>query len=196
MSDYHDDESISGLLSGDDTIISTFYKKNFPAVKQYIVKNSGTEADAKDIFQDALVLTYQKLKSLDLRLECSLATYVFAVSRNLWMNTLRKRKREILYDDFPKISKETDEDILDFLHRKEQYNLYQKYFLSLGKECQKLLSYFFSGKSMQEISKRMNYSVGYTRKKKFDCKKQLLNSIEKSATYIELKVKPSKGNKS
>lgn len=196
MSDNITDDFIEGFLSGNDKIISVFYTTYFPGVKSYILKNSGTEADARDIFQDALVLTYQKLRSDRLRLECSLATYIFAVSRNLWMNTLRKRQKEVSWDKIPEISEHVNTGILEHIHNQEKQALYQKYFLHLSAECQQILRHLFSKKSMAEISNIMNYSLGYTRKKKFDCKKQLITLLEKDPAYIELRHEPSKERES
>lgn len=187
MSEHKETEIVNGFIAGNDAVIRAFYKKQFPAIRNYILRNSGNISDAQDVFQDALVLTFQKLKSDSFRLECSLATYVFAVSRNIWMNTLRKRNKLIYHDQVPEISKSLDEDIVESISRKEKSFLYQKFFLKLGKDCQRLLGYFFEGKSMAEISEIMGYSVGYTRKKKFECKKTLLNSLEDDETFKELR---------
>ncbi|MEO7490643.1 MAG: hypothetical protein ABIU77_26235 [Ferruginibacter sp.] len=37
----------------------------YPAVKKYIIANSGTKEDAEDIFQDALVVLYKKAHDAD-----------------------------------------------------------------------------------------------------------------------------------
>lgn len=163
------------------------YSRHFPEVKSYIVKNSGTETDAKDIFQDALVLTYQKLKSGSLSLECSLATYIFAVSRNMWMNSLRKRRKKITIDQRPEISANLEKSIFTEIELQERKAIYQKYFLKLGSSCQELLHYFFLGKKMEEIASLMSYSAAYTRKKKFECKQKLLEMIEEDPTFKELR---------
>jgi RNA polymerase sigma factor (sigma-70 family) len=150
MSINRETEVLRGFLSGDSRVLSEIYSKHFPEVKSYIVKNSGTETDAKDIFQDALVITYQKLKSGSLSLECSLATYIFAVSRNLWMNSLRKRKKTIVIDKRSEISENLEKSILLEIELEERTSLYHKYFLKLGNSCQELLNYFFQGKKCRK----------------------------------------------
>ncbi|MBC31149.1 MAG: hypothetical protein CMH48_09910 [Muricauda sp.] len=194
MSTKKDTEILHGFLSGDSRVLSEVYSRHFPEVKSFIVKNSGTEVDAKDIFQDALVLTYQKLKSGSLSLECSLATYIFAVSRNMWMNSLRKRKKTILIDRRPDISANHEKNILFEIEKQERIALYHKHFLKLGNSCQELLRYFFLGKKMQEIASLMGYSAAYTRKKKFECKQKLLEMIEVDPLFKELSSKNLKSN--
>ena len=186
MSDQRETDVLKGFLSGDTEIIGDIYREHYPEVKSYILKNSGTVFDAQDIFQDAIVLTYQKLKSGSLHLQCSLATYIFAVSRNMWMNALRKRKKVLTWDVPLEISDDLQQDILDELQRKQQQRVYQKYFLTLGKDCQELLRHFFGGKSMRDIADLMNYSSGYARKKKFECKKRLIEMLESDPLFKEL----------
>lgn len=182
-----EDNIIKGLIAGDEEVINSFYADNLPKIKSYILNNSGSNADAEDVFQDALVFTYQKLKEKSLALNCSLTTYVYAVSRNLWMNTLRKRKKIIPRDTLPEARDILTRDALEELQRFERQSLFQKNFLKLGESCQKLLGFFFQGNSMREISEFMEYSEGYTRKKKFECKKQLLEIIEKDPLFQELR---------
>lgn len=192
MSTKKETEILQGFLSGDSQILSDIYRKHFPTVKSYIVKNSGTETEAKDIFQDALVLTYQKLKSGSLRLECSLATYIFAVSRNMWMNLLRKKRKTLVFDKKPEVSQALNKSIIDEIEEQEKLALYRKYFLKLGNSCRELLQSFLIGMSMEKIASKMGYSSAYTRKKKFECKKKLLEMIEEDPVYMELSSKTVK----
>ena len=175
-----------GILEGDPKIVSQFYSDNLPKVTRYIAKNSGDAADAQDIFQDAMILVYQKLNNRSLQLNCTLGTYVFAVCRNLWMNALRKKRKMVLNDTIMEISKDTNDSIIESLFQIEKKLLYQKHFANLGQQCKIVLKHFFDGTSMQNISKLMGYSEGYTRKKKFECKKKLLVMIEKDPLFNEL----------
>ena len=47
---------------------------------------------------------------------------------------------------------------------------------------------------MAEIAKIMGYSVAYTRKKKFECKKRLLEMIEIDPIFEELKSETTSSN--
>lgn len=182
---------LDGFISGNDPILKELYSDLFPKVRNFVLKNSGSDTEAKDIFQDALVFTYQKLKSGSLKLECTLATYVFAVSKNLWRNVLRKKRGTIAFDVAHTIPEAMEQDIESTLERKDRVFLFQKHFLKLSTTCKDLLASFFSGKSMSEIATAMGYSEGYTRKKKFVCKQKLLEMIEADPTFSELSLSPN-----
>lgn len=68
------------------------YQQHFPSIKRYILNNSGTEADAEDIFQDAMVVILEKYMLDDFKLTATLKTYIYAVSKNLWLKKLRTKK--------------------------------------------------------------------------------------------------------
>ena len=182
-------ELVEGIIAGNGTIIAEFYQKYFPATKKYILNNSGNETDAEDVFQDALVFVYQKLKKNELELRCTLSTYVFAVGKNIWRNR-HKKQRKISHQettDLEMVSISLEKDIIDTIAQKEQEQLFRKYFLRLEKACQETLQLFFKGHSAREIAKKMGYEENYVRKKKFRCKKSLLEAIEKDPLYQELK---------
>lgn len=81
-----------------------------------------------------------------------------------------------------------EDSFLSFMEEKEREHLYRKYFLKLSDACRELLQLVFLQKSMKEIAKVTGYSEGYTRKKKFNCKKSLLERIEQDPLYQELKI--------
>ena len=74
------------------------------------------------------------------------------------------------------------------LENRDQEALYKKYFGRLSAENQNLLFMYFEGRSMREISEIIGCSEGYTRKKKYDAKKQLTQMIEQDPTYQELRM--------
>ena len=53
----------NGKLAGDTAVIKTFYTKNLPYVRRFITRHGGSMADVEDVFQDALVLIYHKLRN-------------------------------------------------------------------------------------------------------------------------------------
>ena len=89
---------LDGIAAGDNSIIKDFYKNNYDYIKGYILQNSGKDEDVEDVFQDALVIIYQKLKSDSLDINVTLKTYFYAVCKNVWRNQLRKKSKLIVSD--------------------------------------------------------------------------------------------------
>lgn len=85
----NDEKIIQMLREGQETKAFQKLYDHLPKVEELIRKNSGKRSDAKDVFQDALVIFHQKVKN-DLQLTSSIGTYIYGVCRNLWMDELRK----------------------------------------------------------------------------------------------------------
>src|SRR5689334_16140921 len=65
----------------------------FPPIRKFIRNNSGSAEDAKDIFQDALVILYGKVRAGNYEIKAPLKTYLFAVAKNCWFQELRRRNK-------------------------------------------------------------------------------------------------------
>lgn len=178
---------ITGIREGNEKILDQFYKENVKYIKGFIINNYGNNEDVEDVFQDALVRLYQKLRSGNLELQGSLKTYFYGICKNIWRTRLRKK--EFLIEDHTYFEEETIvvENSIDSIENQEKEYLYRKYFQKLSSDNRQLLTLFFSGKSMKEISVITGTSLGYTRKKKFDAKNKLLQMIEQDPAYKELR---------
>ena len=124
----------------------------FPAIKKHIVNNSGTSEDAKDVFQDALVVLYQKIKTGEFVLTVPLSTYLHAIVKNLWLQELRKRKKLTIT--------ETVTDIADSVTEQEHSSdIALAAFNFLGEKCRQLLMlFYFQKKSFREIATFLSFS--------------------------------------
>lgn len=83
---------LTRLKAEDSSSFREIYEYCFPAVSGYIVQNSGTIEDAEDIFQEAVIVLLQKIRQPDFVLSSSLKTYLYAISKNLWLKRLRDNK--------------------------------------------------------------------------------------------------------
>jgi DNA-directed RNA polymerase specialized sigma subunit len=64
--------------------------------------------------------------------------------------------------------------------------LYYTHFDALGEKCRQILQWFFDKTPLKEIAKRLDTSEGYIKKRKFQCKKQLIEAIQSDAKFKEL----------
>ena len=137
-----------------------------------IKSNSGTEEEAKDIYQEALIVFWQKVASGELVLTSKISTYLYSVCINLWRKELDRKSRTL--DSSEEMYEEINID------RKEQIKIIREAVNRLGRTCRDILSYhYFDGLSMIDIAKKMGYANPETAKtKKYKCKKRLDNFIK------------------
>ncbi|TSE03455.1 MULTISPECIES: RNA polymerase sigma factor [Aquimarina] len=187
MGKENNNKIITAFIQNDDKILKEFYVKHLPMVIRYVNKNSGNEYDAKDVFQDAMVIVYEKVKNNTLDISCSLGTYVYGISKNLWRNRLRKNDKIIITEDITTNDGEGVETIIENIDRLDKIFLIQKYLLELGEGCKEILLLFFAGYSLREIAEKRKLTEAYARKRKFICQKQLMEKAEKDPIFKELK---------
>jgi len=100
MNYFSDDAILNGLKEKRADSIRYLYREYFPLAKSIVEKNSGSYQDAEDVFQDGIIVLYQKILSGPLTLNCSLKTFFFSICRNIWMQRL-DRKWRLLFKDSP-----------------------------------------------------------------------------------------------
>ncbi|MFK7899516.1 MAG: RNA polymerase sigma factor [Cyclobacteriaceae bacterium] len=169
-----DVEIIRKIETGDESALDYLYKKNYTMVVSLIKKNSGTEEEAKDIFQDALLVFWQKIIQHDIVLTSKISTYLYSVCFNLWRKEL-DRKKKLSYEE-----KEGSEsyDTDQYERKKIVRNCINK----MNTTCRKVLMYYyFDGLSMHDIADKMGFSTADTAKtKKYKCKKELDKRIKET----------------
>ncbi len=163
---------LDGIRIQDNTVIRKIYSDNFPIIRNLVLLKSGSIADAEDIFQEALVIIYNKVAKDELILSCSFKTYLYAVCDRLWKQQLNKKGREIPMPDYYEVEDKDDIDLA--IVEEKMYMLYQVHFLAMSDECQKVLRLYISKVPMDMIAKLMGYKTEeYAKVKKFMCKKKL-----------------------
>ena len=70
-----DSEIVFGILNNSESAIKRLYVAYFPMVMQLIINNNGTPDDAKDIYQEAIIVLYNKIKKGDFELKHNLSGY-------------------------------------------------------------------------------------------------------------------------
>jgi len=149
---------LEGLAKNDRKAVETIYKDNFNAIQSLVINNNGSADDAKDVFQEAMVVLYEKAKSGSFELNCLIKTYLYSVGRRLWLKKLLQQNR-FMINDGQEESIPVDEDLEDHEQKDQEFELMEKALGSLGEPCKSLLEAFYLQKrNMQEIA----LSFGYT----------------------------------
>lgn len=187
---YSDAQILKGILRHDNLILQYVYKQYYYKINYFVKKNHGNEEDASDIFQEAIIVIYRKLKESDLIFEkSSFAGYLFSVCRFLWLKQLEKRRieKEKLNESLPFQEDLYDENLSEIVEKNERYGLYQKHFATLSTDCQKLMQLFFERVPLKEIAKVMGYKgEKYAKTRKYKCKEILIRRIKQDTEFKKI----------
>ncbi|HEY3372977.1 MAG TPA: sigma-70 family RNA polymerase sigma factor [Prolixibacteraceae bacterium] len=186
MVDYSNIELLNGILKNDTIVLQSIYKNFYSNINFFVKKNNGDDDDANDIFQEAIIIIYRKLKVNELVLDCSFDTYLYSICRYLWLKELGKRKleKENIKDNHEYNDDLYDDGLEKITDINERYKLYQKHFANLGKDCQKILQLYFDKVPLQTVADMMGFkSEKYAKKRKYSCKEYLIKSIKQDLRY-------------
>src|SRR6476620_11803831 len=86
-----DQKYIDALLTNDAALLEELYQKYAGKIKWMVLQNNGTEAEAADIFQDALLSIYHKAKTTTFILTCPFDAFLYLICRNKWLTELNKK---------------------------------------------------------------------------------------------------------
>lgn len=171
-----DEEVLERIGRGDEKALDFLYQKYYRMMTRIVLTNSGTEDEAKDVFQDALIVFWQKAANGKLVLTSKISTYLYSICQNLWRKELERKSR---------LAHETKDGIVepeDDLQERSQ--IIRHCIAELGDTCRKVLTYYyFDGLSMDVIAERLGFSSTDTAKtKKYKCKKRLDNLVKSKYT--------------
>jgi len=190
MKSYTDDQILKGILRHDNVVLAYIYKQYFYKVNAFVKKNNGDEDDVNDIFQEAIIIIYRKLKENDLLFENrSFEVYLFSVCRFLWLKELEKRRLDkIKINDSLSFQDEIyDDDLVAVVEKNERFLLYQKHFRNISSDCQKILQLFFEKVPIKQIAHIMGFkSEKYVKTRKFKCKELLIERIKQDVEYKKI----------
>ena len=170
-------EVFERIQKGDEKALELIYKKYYRMMTKLVITNSGTEEEARDVYQDALVVFWQKARSGNLVMTAKMSTYIYSICQNLWRKELDRKKR--LSHEEKDGSQSMD------LDSPEREKIIARCLDQLGETCRKVLMYYyFEEMSMQEIAEKLGFANTDTAKtKKYKCKQKLDEMVK--AQYSE-----------
>jgi DNA-directed RNA polymerase specialized sigma24 family protein len=155
------------------------YKKAFPLVAKYVRKMGGTFDDAKDIFQDALVIYYEKSVNAPIVLQTDEQAYLLGIAKHLWA---RKFKENIRHTSLE--TGETDIAEKDDSQPSESKLMY--YLETAGQKCMEILkAFYYDNLPVNKITELFGYSgVRSATVQKYKCMEKVRETIkERSLAY-------------
>lgn len=154
------------------------YKNVFPLVARYVKRMGGDFEQAKDVFQDALVIYYEKDKSGELTLTQNEAAYLYGVSRNLWIRKYKQNQKNAA------LTENTGQPELEAEQPSEKRIM--RYLEVAGQKCMDLLRAFYYDQLQLEVIAR-EFGFSGTRSatvQKYKCLEKVREKVkEKSLMY-------------
>ncbi len=150
---------LKGLANNEKDAIEAIYRENFAMVQAFILNNNGSVDDARDIFQETMIVLFERAKDETFELNCKIKTYVYSVCRRLWLKKLQQLHRfstqvESLEEIVP-----VEEEIEEHEKKNSDFELMESSMSKMGEPCKSLLdAYYLQNKNMQTIAKEFGYT--------------------------------------
>jgi RNA polymerase sigma factor (sigma-70 family) len=162
---------VAALRKGNNrTAIQELYQ-SYPSISKFIRRNGGDEFDARDVFQDALLVLYRNAQKNDFKLTCAPGTYLYSVSRFLWKDVLKKRNKQVELTKSLQPCVAIEDEIEKHQEQQIQAKKLATVLNQLGDKCKLLLqAYYYQKMSMKDIAAQFDYSsVNSAKTQKYKC---------------------------
>jgi DNA-directed RNA polymerase specialized sigma24 family protein len=150
------------------------YKNAFPPVAKYVSRLGGSLEEAKDVFQDAVVIFYETTNKHSSTFYNETA-YVVGISKNLWVKRYRQSIKNLPLNDINLASDETEE--------MPSNNRILRFLSAAGQKCMDLLkSFYYDDLALSEIAREFGYSgVRSATVQKYKCLEKVREIIKEKA---------------
>lgn len=164
-------ELLTGLANNDRKAVETLYEENFNTVQALIINNNGSSDDAKDIFQEAIIVLYEKVRAGGFELHCQIRTFLYSVSRRLWLKRLQQQNRYASPGDSMENVVPVEEDLEAHEQRNAEFEMMEQAINHLGEPCKSLLeAYYLQKQNMQVIAAQFGYTnADNAKNQKYKC---------------------------
>lgn len=150
---------LKGLARNDKAAIEAIYRDNYTMIQAFILNNSGSVDDARDIFQEAMIVLYEKSRLKNFSLNCQIKTYVYSICRRLWLKRLQQLNKFSSNVDKLEETVPVEEEIEDHERKNNDFILMENAMGKIGEPCKSLLdAYYLQKKSMQDIAADFGYT--------------------------------------
>ncbi len=135
-----------------------------------VLKFGGTKDDAKDVFQEALLILCKKVKDTSFQLTAKLDTFLYGICLNVWREELKQKGKSNF--EIPTeylIADETDWEAL--FEKESKLKKVEEMLYQLGNPCLELLKlFYYQSMRVKEIAKKMGYkSENSVKVQKYKC---------------------------
>lgn len=175
MAYYFDELIISEIRKKNDVALQELYKTHYPMIVHLVCSNSGTEQEAKDIYQEAVMAFYERVQQPAFTLTCKIKTYLYAVCRRLWLKKLHEKKRFNGTIEEAESFLGVEDEVTTIYEKERRLKRVGSSLSGLGEPCRSIIEDFYiNNSSMEEISIKFGYTnADNAKNQKYKCLQRL-----------------------
>jgi RNA polymerase sigma factor (sigma-70 family) len=162
---------LEGLAASDRKAVERIYEENFNTIQALIINNNGSADDARDIFQETMIVLFEKVRSGSFELNCQIRTFLYSVARRLWLKRLQQQNRYTSPGDSLESVVPVEEELGAHEQRNAEFEMMDKAISNLGEPCKSLLeAYYLQKQNMQVIAANFGYTnADNAKNQKYKC---------------------------
>ena len=144
-------------------------------VLHLVVSNNGTEQEAKDVYQEAVIAFYERIRDKDFALTCKIKTYLYAVCRRLWLKRLFEKKRHPVRIEEVESFLGIEEELTYIDDAEKRMEAMRVSIQTLGEPCGSIIQdFYFHDLTMEQIRDKFGYTnTDNAKNQKYKCLQRL-----------------------
>lgn len=156
-----DQRYIEALRRNDARVIREIYQQYSSQTLRWVVSRGGSPDDAEDVFQEALVAIFEKVREKDFVLSCPLGALLHIICSRKWIDRVRQKNRDarVSKEEEIRYASETEGDALttaeEILAEEDKNTRIRVAFAQLSELCQKLLTLLSGGAKPAEAAEQL-----------------------------------------
>ena len=182
LKEYSDSEIIECLRKRQSYVVGYLSDRYLPMIRLMVKELGGSSEDARDLFQEGLIIILEKLDSREFILTCKFRTLLYCICENLWKSILRKQVSAANYFA-TRIEADGEKDPAEIMDNKMYAEIFKKAFKSIDPVGKAILKLYWKDMSHQEIADKLGYTNGYVRKKKCQAQAELTEKVRRHPDY-------------
>ena len=188
VKEYTDNEIIECLRNRQSYVVHYLSDRYIPMIRLMVNQKGGSNEDARDIFQDGLIIMLEKLDDRKFILTCKFKTFLYSVCEHLWKTILEKRLAANNYLT-RRTEPDNEKDFTEQLDHQMYEEIFQDVFKTLDPISKKILKLYWKEMSPQDIADKLGYTYGYVRKKKSEAQSELTEKVKRHPEYKRIMIK-------
>lgn len=169
---------ISRLKANDEKVLKALYTACYHKVEKFVLDNSGSQADAEDLFHEAFIATWRniQLDRIAISTEDKLQGYIFRVAQFKWLDQLRQKKRQQV--SMPDITDSQQPDLPVSVEEEDYLEKVKQSYALLGHPCKEVLNrFYFLKESMADIAAAFSWTEATAKNNKYRCLQRLRSHV-------------------